>query len=102
MKPLLFALAVAFCVDAAAAEAFPSRAPSARAVAPALPFRYVGRLVQAGKSEVLLMRGERLYSIGAGERIGEDYVVERIGESSITFTYLPFKVEQRMELPGVN
>jgi len=106
MKPLLSALAVAFCVDAAAAEPFaaarlaPSAAP-ARSGAPALPFRYVGRLVQAGKSEVLLMRGDRLYSVTAGQRIGEDYVLERIGQSSITFTYVPLNRRQRMDLPGV-
>jgi hypothetical protein len=106
MKPLLCALAVAFCVDAAAAEPFaaarlaPSVAP-APAAAPALPFRYVGRLVQAGRSEVLLMRGDRLYSVGAGQRIGDEYVLERIGRSSITFTYVPLNRRQRMDLPGV-
>jgi hypothetical protein len=106
MKPLLCALAVAFCADAAAAEPLaaarlaPSAAP-APGTAPALPFRYVGRLVQAGKSEVLLMRGNRLYSVGAGQRIGEEYVLERIGESSLTFTYVPLNRRQRMDLPGV-
>lgn len=116
MKPLLLALAVAFCVDAGAADPFapanfapapsgavpPPLQPEAKRAAPPLPFRYIGRLVQNGKAEVLLMRGERLYSLAPGDKIGDDYVVERIGDSSIRFVYLPLNMKQSLELPGVN
>lgn len=114
-KPLSLALALAFFLDAGAAEPFaaatfaptpppPQRAAAARqpAAAPPLPFRYVGRLLQNGKLEVLLMRGEQLFSLSAGDRIGDEYLVERVGESSISFTYLPLKTKQHMDLPGVN
>ena len=102
MKPLLLALAVAFCADAAAAEPPVRSKVVKQQTAPALPFRYVGRLLEKGKTQVLLMRGERLYSIAAGERIGDDYRVEHIGDASISFTYLPLKLRQSMDLPGVN
>jgi len=107
-KPLWLALALAFCLDAGAADSFapaafaptfPSRSP---ATPPPLPFRYVGRLSQNGKQEVLLMRGERLFSLAAGDKAGDDYVVDRVGDSSISFTYLPLKTKQHMDLPGVN
>jgi len=101
MKPLLAALALAFCAGAAAAEDKRMVPGEADAAAPPLPFRYVGRLAQNGKVEVLLMRGEKLYSIVAGQKIGDDYVVEHIGDSSIRFRYLPLKLKQSMELPGV-
>jgi hypothetical protein len=112
-KPLSLALALAFCLDAGAADPFaaatfaptqklPPPAKLQQRSAPPLPFRYVGRLVANGKLEVLLMRGEQLFSIAAGDRIGEDYLVERVGESSISFTYLPLKTKQHMDLPGVN
>ena len=115
-KPLSLALALAFCLDAGAADPFaaatfapappaPPRAapkPSSALTPPPLPFRYVGRLIANGKLEVLLMRGEQLFSISAGDRIGEDYLVERVGESSISITYLPLKMKQHMDLPGVN
>jgi hypothetical protein len=107
-KPLALALALAFCVDAGAEPFAPATfarsvaQPSRPAVAPPLPFRYVGRLLQNGKLEVLLMRGERLFSLAAGDRIGDEYLVERVGESSISFTYLPLKTKQHMDLPGVN
>ncbi len=108
MKPLLLAFAVAFCVDAGAADPIvPSKfgagfQSTRKEALPPLPFRYVGRLVQNGKIEVLLMRGERLYSLAAGDRAGEDYLVERIGESSIGFKYLPLNMKQNLDLPGVN
>jgi hypothetical protein len=106
-KLLSLALALAFCLDAGAAEPFaaaafaPTQIHSQR-TAPPLPFRYVGRLLQNGKLEVLLMRGEQLFSIAAGAKIGDDYLVERLGESSISFLYLPLKMKQHMDLPGVN
>jgi hypothetical protein len=107
-KPLWLALALAFCLDAGAADPYapaafgattPSRSTNA---APPLPFRYVGRLSQNGKQEVLLMRGERLFSLAAGDKVGDDYVVDRVSDSSISFTYLPLKMKQHMDLPGVN
>lgn len=98
MKPrLLLALAVAFCVDAGAQERVPliklSPAPPQQA-APALPFRYVGTLLQNGRREVLLMRGAELHSVAAGESIDGEYRVDAIGESTISFTYLPLKLKQ--------
>lgn len=103
-KPLLFALAVVLPVNAGAADPFVSakKEVSAKAAAPTLPFRYIGRLVQNGTTEVLLMRGERLYSIAAGGKAGDDYVVERIGDSSVVFTYVPLNLKQNLDLPGVN
>lgn len=101
MRPLLAALALAFCAGAAAAEDKRAAPKETHAAAPPLPFRYVGRLAQNGKVEVLLMHGEKLYSLAAGQKIGEDYVVEHIGDSSIRFRYLPLKLRQSMDLPGV-
>jgi hypothetical protein len=101
LRPLLAALALAFCGCAAAAEEKRIAPSASEAAVPPLPFRYVGRVAQNGKVEVLLMRGDKLYSIAAGEKIGEDYVVEQIGESSIRFRYLPLRLKQSMDLPGV-
>ena len=106
MKPLLLALAVVVPVNAGAADPFspatfaPASSPSR--AAPSLPFRYIGRVVQNGKLEVLLMRGERLYSLAAGDKAGEDYVLERIGDASLSFTHVPSNVRQSLDLPGVN
>ena len=108
MKPLLLALAVAYSVNAGAADPFaPARFAPAEPLAvktplPPLPFRYVGRWTENGRVEVLLMRGERLYSAKQGDRIGDDYLLERIGDASIGFMYLPLNEKQSLALPGVN
>jgi hypothetical protein len=101
LKPVLVALALVLCTDARAQAPFAalsvSPAPAA-AAAPPLPFRYIGRLRANGKLEVLLMRGTKVYSIGRGGEIDGEYRVERITESTISFTYLPLKTKQDMNL----
>lgn len=102
-KPLLAALALALCTDAQAQAPFAALSVSPApekpaAAAPPLPFRYIGRLRAHGKLEVLLMRGTKVYSVGRGGEIDGEYRVERITESTISFTYLPLKTKQDMNL----
>ena len=66
-------------------------------VAPPLPFRYFGRLTENGKTEVFVMRGDDLLTIAPGQKIG-DYRVEQIADASISFTYLPLKMKQTLDL----
>ena len=65
--------------------------------APPLPFRYFGRLTENGKTEVFVMRGDDLLTISAGQKIGE-YRVDQIADASISFTYLPLKMKQTLDL----
>jgi hypothetical protein len=73
----------------------------AKPMAPPLPFRYFGRLTERGKTEVFVMSGEEVVSIAAGQKLG-DYRVDQISASSISFTYLPLKTKQTLDLPSVN
>ncbi len=103
LKPLLLALALPFAIfgDARAQQPLAALSASpapARAAAPPLPFRYIGRLRANGKLEVLLMRGAKVYSIARGGEIDGEYRVEHITESSISFTYLPLQTRQDMNL----
>jgi len=66
-------------------------------VAPPLPFQYFGRLTENGKTEVFVMRGEELIAVAAGQQIG-DYKVEQVADTSISFTYLPMKMKQTLDL----
>jgi hypothetical protein len=77
-----------------------STAP-AKPVAPPLPFRYFGRLTEKGKTEVFVMSGDELVSIAAGQKVG-DYRVDQVTDSAISFTYLPLKMKQTLDLPAVN
>jgi hypothetical protein len=73
-------------------------APAAPPSAPALPFTYFGKLIENGKTEVFVMRGDELISIAAGQKIDGEYRVDAITESSIVFTYLPLKARLSIEL----
>jgi hypothetical protein len=77
-------------------------APATSQVAPPLPFRYVGRLVQNGRSEALVMRGNMLYSIAEGDEIDGEYRVERITGATIRFLYLPGGVKQNLDLTAAS
>jgi hypothetical protein len=88
--PRSFAPAVRQAARAASAPAEPT--------APPLPFAYLGRLTQDGKTEVYVLRGDELISVAAGQKIDEQYRVEALSESSIVFTYLPLKTRQSIEL----
>jgi len=70
--------------------------------APPLPFKYFGKLIENGKLEVFVMRGDDVLSIAAGQKIDNDYRVDRITDSAIRFTYLPLKTPQTMDLPEAN
>jgi len=69
--------------------------------APALPFRYVGKMIEDGKLSVFVMRGEDSFSLHKGQRI-DDYRVDKVTESAVVFTYLPLKTRQELNLSAVN
>ncbi|MGH8740135.1 MAG: hypothetical protein ACREUN_04445 [Burkholderiales bacterium] len=70
--------------------------------APPLPFQYIGKVIENGKLEVYVTRGEELLSLSRGQKIGGEYRVDKISASSVTFTYLPLKMKQTLDLPAVN
>jgi hypothetical protein len=66
-------------------------------VAPPLPFKYLGKMIEDGKLNVFLARGEESLSVRAGQKIGE-YRVDAVTDSEIVFTYLPLKTKQSLPL----
>ena len=69
----------------------------AKPVAPPLPFRYVGKMLDGDKLAVFLVNGNESLAVATGERIGE-YRVEKITDAEIVFTYLPLKTKQSLPL----
>jgi hypothetical protein len=80
-------------------QAAASAAAPAAPTAPPLPFVYLGRVTANGKTDVYVVRGDELIDIMAGRQIDDEYRVDAISESSISFTYLPLKMRQSLELP---
>lgn len=81
-----------------AAEA-PARGAPARAEAPLLPFRYMGKVIDNGKVEILLLRGAEQYAAVPGDKLGPDYRLDKVSGTALTFTYLPLKTQQTLDLP---
>jgi hypothetical protein len=79
-------------------------AAAAPAGAPPLPFKYLGKAIEDGKLSVFLASGDKTYSVHAGqkERLENDYRVDKVTESGISFTYLPMKTRQTLDIPAVN
>ena len=63
---------------------------------PPMPYRYAGKLVQAGQQSVLLAKGDRVFPINEGETLDGAYRVESIGETQVTLMYLPLAHEEHI------
>jgi hypothetical protein len=86
-------------VQAEARKSVPAT-PPARPQAPPLPFTYMGKLLEDGKTTVFLVQGERNLIVRAGDTIDGTYRVDRIGEHAMTITYLPLGQAQQLALGG--
>jgi hypothetical protein len=70
----------------------------AKPEAPALPFRYMGKVIENGKTEILLLRGDEHFAVAAGGKVGGEYRLDKVTASTLTFTYLPMKTKQNLEI----
>lgn len=72
-------------------------APAPRPSAPPLPFTYVGKMIEDGTLKVFVARGEKSYTLSAGLSI-DQYRVDKVSDSQVTFTYLPMKARQTLDI----
>ncbi len=79
------------------AQGTPAAQVAEKPTAPPLPFQYFGRITENGKTDVFVMRGDELLAVAPGQKLGE-YRVDKVGASSIAFTYLPLKARQTLEI----
>lgn len=86
------------------APAQPQAAAPAAPQVPELPFKYLGKVVEEGKLSVFLARGDDSFSLQAGRKhkLDEQYRVDKVTESAVTFTYLPMNARQTLDIPAVN
>jgi len=64
--------------------------------APPLPFTFMGKLIDDGKTIVFLTKADRNYVVRMGDTIDGTYRVDEIGEQSMTLTYLPLESKQSL------
>jgi len=86
-----------FAVPAAPAAPAPAAAAAPAApTAPPMPYRFAGRVVREGVSQLLLARENDVLPVQEGDTLEGGYRVESIGAEDITLLYLPLGVRQRL------
>jgi len=70
--------------------------------APALPFSYMGKLIEEGQTTVFLSRQGRNFVVHAGDTIESTYRVDEINASFMTMTYLPLDKKQILPIGEKN
>jgi hypothetical protein len=83
-----------------------NRAPAAPAI-PVMPYRFAGKLLQGGRLQVFLAKGDVVVAVQQGDTLDGAYQVQSIEEAQITLLYLPLKrketipVSSSLPLAGV-
>jgi len=64
--------------------------------APPLPYSYLGKLIEAGKTTVFLTKEDRNYIVRAGDTLDGTYGVETVDEQQAVLNYLPLGIRQTL------
>ncbi|HEX6733648.1 MAG TPA: hypothetical protein VF096_02450, partial [Azonexus sp.] len=92
------------CADAAASSAHAAPeaaapAPEPAPEAPPLPFRYLGRVEEAGRPTVVfLARDDEVLAVHPGDSIDSAYRLIRLNDDEVYFLYRPLKIEQALSM----
>lgn len=80
----------------------PKPAPPPPPVAPPLPFKYMGKIMDGATIVVFLVRQDSNFTVRAGDKIGGNYQVEEIRPGAMTFNYLPLGQKQTLAIGAAN
>lgn len=59
-----------------------------------MPFSFFGRYEEGETKIILLVRGDRIYTVSAGDVIDNTYRVEGLAGGRLELTYLPLNIKQ--------
>jgi hypothetical protein len=79
----------------------PKRAPPPPPSPPPMPFTFMGRYEEGGARILMLVKGDRVYTVSEGEVIENTYRVERLAGGNLELTYLPLGIKQSISAGGV-
>ena len=71
-------------------------APPPAPVAPALPFTFLGRIIENDSTVLFLSRQDQSYSVKINSVLDKDYRVDMINSEQVVFTYLPLNIQQTL------
>lgn len=76
--------------------------PPPKPTAPPLPFGYLGTYQDAAMRVVILVKGDRIYTVSEGDVIEGTYRVEQVAAGQIELTYLPLNIRQLISTGGTS
>jgi len=65
-----------------------------------MPFSFLGTYEEGETRIILLVKGERIYTVSEGEVIDNTYRVERLNGGQLEVTYLPLNIKQTISAGG--
>jgi len=75
-------------------------APPPPPAAPPMPFTFLGRYEDGGARVIMLVKGDRIYTVSEGDVIDQTYRVERLAGGQLELTYLPLDIKQTISAGG--
>lgn len=78
----------------------PPPPPAAQPVAPPLPFKYMGKVIEDEEIRVFLAHQGRHLIVRQGDKLDRNYVVEAIDGNRMRIRYLPLNEEQVLAIGG--
>jgi hypothetical protein len=77
----------------------PPPPPPPPPTAPPLPYKFMGSFQEPGqKLVVYLSRGDKLYSVSAGDTLEGTYKIESINSGQLAMLYLPLNIRQNLRI----
>lgn len=72
----------------------PPPAPPPKPTAPPIPFTYLGRYEDSPAVIIMLLKGDRVYTVSEGDVIENTYRVEHVASGAVDLIYLPLNIKQ--------
>jgi hypothetical protein len=68
--------------------------------APPMPFTFLGRYEDGATRTIMLVKGERIYTVSEGDVIEQTYRVDRLAGGQLELTYLPLDIKETITAGG--
>lgn len=76
----------------------PTLLPPSAPKAPPLPYAYLGKMIEDGKTVIFLGKQDNNYSVRVGETLEGQYRLDEVNDQTITLVYLPLNEKQVLSI----
>jgi len=71
--------------------------PPPKPTAPPMPFSYMGRYQESQAEIIMLVKGDRIYTVTSGDVVDNIYRVDGMVGGRVELTYLPLNIKQTID-----